>query len=166
MDVLERSQAPRGSLYFHFPGGKTQLASEALAVASSAIGDWLRRHLAESPDVSTAVTGWLDRYVIELERTGFTRGCPIAGVALDIGLEDEVLRQKCGEALAGWSGLFAEALRREGRSAAEAGLLAESIVAMLEGALIMTRIQRSAAPVRSAQAALKLMLDRAAAISS
>jgi TetR/AcrR family transcriptional regulator, lmrAB and yxaGH operons repressor len=28
-DVLERSGAPRGSVYFHFPGGKPQLAVEA-----------------------------------------------------------------------------------------------------------------------------------------
>ena len=28
-DVLERSGAPRGSVYFHFPGGKPQLAIEA-----------------------------------------------------------------------------------------------------------------------------------------
>src|SRR5689334_9309655 len=28
-DVLELSGAPRGSVYFHFPGGKTQLAMEA-----------------------------------------------------------------------------------------------------------------------------------------
>ena len=27
-DVLELSGAPRGSVYFHFPGGKTQLAIE------------------------------------------------------------------------------------------------------------------------------------------
>src|ERR1700728_5434053 len=28
-DVLELSGAPRGSVYFHFPGGKAQLAMEA-----------------------------------------------------------------------------------------------------------------------------------------
>src|ERR1700677_1973243 len=28
-DVLTRSGAPRGSVYFHFPGGKAQLAAEA-----------------------------------------------------------------------------------------------------------------------------------------
>jgi TetR/AcrR family transcriptional repressor of lmrAB and yxaGH operons len=162
MDVLERSQAPRGSLYFHFPGGKTQLASEALSVTSSAIGDWLRRHLAESADVAIAVNGWLDRYVVELERTGFSRGCPVAGVALDIGPEDEELRQVCGSALASWSSLLAEALRREGRPATEAGHVAESIVALLEGALMMARIQRSSAPIRSAQATLGMMLARPA----
>src|SRR6202453_1832910 len=30
-DVLELSGAPRGSVYFHFPGGKAQLAMEAAA---------------------------------------------------------------------------------------------------------------------------------------
>lgn len=30
-DILELSKAPRGSVYFHFPGGKTQLTMEAAA---------------------------------------------------------------------------------------------------------------------------------------
>jgi TetR/AcrR family transcriptional repressor of lmrAB and yxaGH operons len=164
MDVLERSQAPRGSLYFHFPGGKAQLASEALSVTAEAIGDWLRRHLAEGPDVVTAVTVWLDRYATELERNGFSRGCPIAGVALDIGPEDEGLRQVCASALGGWTRLFADALRREGRSIGEADQLAQTILAMLEGALMMARIQRSLAPIRSVQAALGVMLARPAPV--
>ena len=32
-DILEASGAPRGSLYFHFPGGKDQLAIEATRAA-------------------------------------------------------------------------------------------------------------------------------------
>jgi TetR/AcrR family transcriptional repressor of lmrAB and yxaGH operons len=86
----------------------------------------------------------------------------VAGVALDIGPEDEELRQVCGSALASWSSLLAEALRREGRPATEAGHVAESIVALLEGALMMARIQRSSAPIRSAQATLGMMLARPA----
>lgn len=29
-DVIAESQAPRGSLYFHFPGGKEELATEVV----------------------------------------------------------------------------------------------------------------------------------------
>ena len=32
-DILEESAAPRGSLYFHFPGGKDQIVMEATRAA-------------------------------------------------------------------------------------------------------------------------------------
>ena len=32
-DVVQESGAPRGSIYFHFPGGKQQLAREVIALA-------------------------------------------------------------------------------------------------------------------------------------
>ncbi len=34
-EIVARSGAPRGSLYFHFPGGKEQLAATALAQAGA-----------------------------------------------------------------------------------------------------------------------------------
>lgn len=39
--VIAASGAPRGSLYFHFPGGKDQLVGESVRRAGQAIGDAL-----------------------------------------------------------------------------------------------------------------------------
>ena len=36
-EVLARSGAPRGSVYYHFPGGRNQLLTEALQFAGEAI---------------------------------------------------------------------------------------------------------------------------------
>ena len=36
-DVVEASGAPRGSIYFHFPGGKQELAREATVLAGDEI---------------------------------------------------------------------------------------------------------------------------------
>ena len=47
-DILEASGAPRGSLYFHFPGGKDQLAIEATRAAER--GDHQRLHELEEDD--------------------------------------------------------------------------------------------------------------------
>ena len=45
-DILEQSGAPRGSLYFHFPGGKDQLVIEATRRAVEATTRELREALA------------------------------------------------------------------------------------------------------------------------
>ena len=36
-DVVEHSGAPRGSIYHHFPGGKAELAEEAVRMASDVV---------------------------------------------------------------------------------------------------------------------------------
>ena len=36
-DVVTESAAPRGSIYFHFPGGKEELATEVTLLHASAI---------------------------------------------------------------------------------------------------------------------------------
>src|SRR6476469_10368116 len=46
-DVAERGEAPRGSIYHHFPGGKAQLAAEAAELAGVRIRTGIERSLAE-----------------------------------------------------------------------------------------------------------------------
>ena len=48
-DVVELSAAPRGSVYFHFPGGKTQLAVEAAKAYAREQADLIER-AAEGSD--------------------------------------------------------------------------------------------------------------------
>src|SRR3954453_16773643 len=43
--VAERGKAPRGSIYHHFPGGKTQLAREAAELEGATIRDLIERPL-------------------------------------------------------------------------------------------------------------------------
>ncbi|WP_199742525.1 TetR/AcrR family transcriptional regulator [Streptomyces triticirhizae] len=50
--VLAASGAPRGSLYFHFPGGKDQLVAESVRRAGHAVGETLAGRAAE-PDMPT-----------------------------------------------------------------------------------------------------------------
>ena len=45
-DILAASGAPRGSLYFHFPGGKDQLVIEVTRASVAAVAEQLRDTLA------------------------------------------------------------------------------------------------------------------------
>ena len=50
--ILDVSGAPRGSLYFHFPGGKRQLAVEAVAASGELLGKGMERSLDSTDDVA------------------------------------------------------------------------------------------------------------------
>ena len=80
--VVADSATPWGSQFHHFPGGKEQLAAEAVALAGRRYEQLLRaalggRHPAE------AVASWVELAAAELEASGWADGCPVATVALE-----------------------------------------------------------------------------------
>src|SRR5437764_4148865 len=68
LEVLRESGAPRGSLYFHFPGGKEQLTVEAIDYSRSVITAWLRKSLDAHSRPRAAFADITERYARRLER--------------------------------------------------------------------------------------------------
>ena len=77
-EVVAHSGGPRGSLGRFFPGGKTQLVTEAIDVALVDFFDDLERRLGEAETFSEAigviVTPWR-RLLVDHD---FALGCPLA----------------------------------------------------------------------------------------
>jgi TetR/AcrR family transcriptional repressor of lmrAB and yxaGH operons len=143
LQVLAESGAPRGSLYFHFPGGKEQLALEALATARDRIGEWIGRGLDAHDSPAGVISGLFERYARRLEGTDFRFGCPVAAVTLEGATGSEALRAACAGALEAWSDVLASRLDGDRD-------LAELVLATLEGALVVARARRSGEPLRAA----------------
>jgi TetR/AcrR family transcriptional repressor of lmrAB and yxaGH operons len=157
-DVLNHSGAPRGSLYFHFPGGKEELVREAIQEAADAIDRSLRKSLDRHQTVAEGLANFLGRYAERLAASDFNTGCPVAAVALDVAAEGDRLRTACDWALTGWVSILAQGLREEGRSPEEAEALALTSLAALEGALVLCRARRSAEPLHAVAGQLSRLL--------
>jgi len=144
-DVIARSGAPRGSIYHHFPGGKEQLAAEALQWYA----DRMRERLARtgSKDSVEAIEEFLKASREALRRTDFRAGCPVAAVALDLAPEDERLHEVVASALREWQRVLVKSLERDGLAAAQARRLASFVIATVEGALLLARVERSLTPI-------------------
>jgi AcrR family transcriptional regulator len=145
--VLAEGGAPKGSLYFHFPGGKEQLAAEALALTGgemcAAIGAAL--DAAESPDA--AIDAVVRHLADAMVASGYTAGCPVATVALDAAGESETIRSACDAAYRSWTDVITENLATHGIPAERAAGLALFLVASIEGALLLARTRRDVAPL-------------------
>ena len=91
-EIVATAQAPFGSLYHHFPGGKEQLGAEIVR--------WSGREYAElgplvfdaAPDVVTGVRLFFAGAAENLAESGWVAGCPIATVALEVANTSEPLR--------------------------------------------------------------------------
>src|SRR6476659_1748225 len=89
-EVVAHSGGPRGSLGRYFPGGKTQLMSEAIDVALAGLHDELERTLAEARTFPEAIGLSLAPWRRLLVDSKFALGCPLAATVVDASENDEL----------------------------------------------------------------------------
>lgn len=147
-EIVEKSGAPKGSLYYHFPKGKEQLAAEAVAWAVERFATTLQEEFAAAASPAEAIGSLAEKIAGWMEASAFKDGSPITIVAVETGAFIEPLRLACDGGFRHWTDLLAEELRRAGKAPDEAADLAIWAVASLEGACILARTQHSAAPLR------------------
>jgi TetR/AcrR family transcriptional repressor of lmrAB and yxaGH operons len=156
--VVAEAQAPKGSMYFHFPGGKEELAAAAIDRFAERTAERMAGALVAEATVSEAVAGFFDDYITHLEHTSYAEGCPVATVALDAAGQNDALAEATGRAMRRWTGLLADALLAEGRPADRAHQLATLVIAALEGTVVMGKGQRSTEPLVATRDALRGIL--------
>jgi AcrR family transcriptional regulator len=161
-DVIEHSGAPRGSIYHHFPGGKAQLAQEAVAWAAGTIAERLDEALASERDAAGVLRAFLAPWREVLERSDFRAGCPLVAITVETDVPP-ALREAVARAFAGWQELLATRLRRAGIAPARARMLATLTLSAIEGAVLLCRAQRDTAPLDAVAAELARAIDAARA---
>lgn len=146
--VVAESGTPWGSQWHHFPGGKEQLAAEALARASS---DYLHALQAAfgSMHPADAVLAWAKAAGGLLSQSDWSHGCPLATVTLETAHESDALAEVCEQAFMSWSAALADAFVDRGMARREASRLATVVLAAVEGALMLARARRNAEPLRT-----------------
>lgn len=154
--VVKHASAPKGSLYFHFPGGKEALGEKAVELAA----DRFRALVSAEGTPGEVVGRVLDALARLLEESDYQRGCPVSVVTLEMGAQSDCLRAACAQAFESWVAPLAAHLVAHGREPEVARSLATATVSLVEGAVIMARAQRSVAPLRCAADALVPLLDR------
>jgi TetR/AcrR family transcriptional repressor of lmrAB and yxaGH operons len=152
--------APKGSLYFHFPGGKEQLAAEAVRLSGERLCDVLRTLATTAPDPATAVDRVVDALAASLTDSDFERGCPLATIALDAATESEAIRSACDDGYGSWQDALADYFTQHGLPAARAASLATVVLASIEGALLFAKIRRDVTPLRDIAAHLRTTVER------
>ena len=99
-DVVQESGAPRGSIYFHFPGGKQELARETIALAGDEIEEMVEAAAGRADDPGSLVRALGNTLAKRLEDSGYQSGCSIATMVLELAPYDEraqrrVRRRRC-----------------------------------------------------------------------
>ena len=155
-DILAAGGAPRGSLYFHFPGGKEQIGSAALTLSAVAVRGVIAGAAATSATAEIFLVQIVRAITDELERSDFSEGCPIATTALETAAQSDILGAVARTAFQAWELEIKRGLFRLGLTAGDADLAATMVLSQLEGALLLARTYQSLGPLRRAEQATRM----------
>lgn len=148
--ILEESGAPKGSLYHFFPDGKEELAEAAVELAGTLIGEMLMEHAARYPaDPKRFVAAYGRTLAQWMQESGFQSGCPIATTLLETTPRSASMSGRGEAVFDGWVEVIAGVYRNARMPKARARDTALSLIAAMEGALILARVHRSTAAIRT-----------------
>ena len=164
--VLKESGVPKGSLYHHFPGGKVELAAEAVNFSNSFIAERLELLVAASPDAASAFEAFCDFYSQSLIDTNFEKGCPIATITLEVATDVPAIRRRCDEGFERILDIFRRELVAEGADPRHAADVVTMALSAVEGALILCRAKQDIQPIMSIRDSVAQQIRNATADSA
>lgn len=145
--ILAESGAPKGSLYYYFPGGKEALGEAAVELAGGMVREMLEGLAARHAEPKAFLRAWCKVMAGWMEESGFRSGCPVATTLLENAPDSRAITEAGERAVDGWIEVVARVLARGGMAPRDARARAELAVAAMEGALLLARVRRSARPI-------------------
>ena len=147
-EIIQKSGAPKGSLYYYFPDGKEQLASEAILRAGKIVSERFRDRTASESNPAQAIRDFLYMIAQRMEETKFYTGSTMTMIAMETAAKSKKINAACREGFALLIGAFKEKLLSGGMEESKAGDMAEMIIAAVEGGIILSRTYQDANHLR------------------
>ncbi len=165
--IVAEANAPFGSLYHFFPGGKAELGEEVVRRSGQMYQELFEEIVDGAPDLLSGVEDFFAGAAEVLRQTGYADACPIATVALEVASANEPLRHACADVFEGWIAAMSGRAMAAGVAADAARRLAITLIAELEGGFLLCRAARSTEALEvagvNASAAVRAALDGATA---
>jgi TetR/AcrR family transcriptional regulator, transcriptional repressor for nem operon len=149
--IMEATGLEKGGIYRHFES-KEELAAEAFDYAWTVAITKRHQNLETIPNHADRLKQHIANFVT---RSGLPGGCPLLNTAVDSDNGNPVLRDRVRKALRNWKNMLHETLE-EGikagsiRPGIDACAAANRIVGGLEGAMLISRIERNDQALRQA----------------
>ncbi len=158
--ISENAQAPFGSLYHHFPGGKEELGETVIEQAGDFFGLVVQGVMDEAPGIVAAVRAVFDGAAETVRATDYQDACPIAAIALEVASTNERLRAATATVFTSWITAATDRFAAAGIPHARAAELAISMIAALEGGFVLARATRDTTALTVAGGLIATAVER------
>ena len=158
-EILTKSNAPKGSLYYYFPQGKEQLAQEALQKTAEKISTEILDVLAKA---STPLEG-LQQHLIyiaqKIEKDLFQPNVSISLIALETFSSNEIIRLECERTFQQIQNIYKNSFLKMDLQEEYADFLAMTMVMLTEGAITLSLTKKNTQPLHQLANNLPLLIN-------
>ncbi|OBF56569.1 TetR/AcrR family transcriptional regulator [Mycolicibacterium monacense] len=144
--ISAAAQAPFGSIYHHFPGGKEAISVEVIRREGIRYATFVGAQLAQI-DPLDGIPELFEKAGRDLESQDYSEACSIETIALEVASTNERLRVEAAEVFQSWLGGLAAWFGQLDLTEAECRRLAMITLTALEGAFVLCRTLRSVEPI-------------------
>lgn len=156
--ITELSNSPRGSVYYYFPGGKEQLAKEAIKETGERIKNYINETLSQHESPALGINAYIKRIAERLEQTDERTTISLVAMSSEVWSTNETLRQVCEEVYHEWEEVYIQSLVDSGYEKEQAKCLGTAIQSLIEGAYTLSITKRNTQPLYIAgETVLKLL---------
>jgi AcrR family transcriptional regulator len=141
--IVADANAPFGSVYHHFPGGKAELGEAVIRRSGQMYLELVMSVFDSAADPLSAVDAIFAGAAAVLRETDYIDACPIATVALEVASSNEPLRIATAEVFESWIATAAERCAAGGIAEDRARTVAIVIIELLEGGFLLSRAARN-----------------------
>lgn len=144
VEVAREAQAPRGSVYHYFPGGRDQLLAEAVELAAHTGRRLIERTAASAGTPAEFVQGLFATGATWIDPATQSGGCPIAAAMFSAEVESPGLQQRSRDAMQAWRRAIHAAYTGQGVPAVAADELAACTLMAFHGAMLLAKADPAA----------------------
>ena len=161
--VIEATGVKKGNLYYHFVS-KEDLGLAVLEDAKDEFFSFLAKAL-EGRDPVEKIINSCQAIFREQEKNNFVGGCLFGNTALEMADSNQKFSEVIQEVFSRWIGLLEEHLGQARKTgllppSTRPRLLAKTVVATLEGAIMMSRVSKDKDDLNDFRAAITGLLGR------
>ncbi|KAA0081809.1 TetR/AcrR family transcriptional regulator [Mycolicibacterium sp. P9-64] len=153
--IAAAANAPFGSIYHHFPGGKEQISEEVIYAEGVRYGLLVGHQLAAVTDIVDGLSDIFASAAALLVELDYTEACSIETIALEVASTNERLRIATETVFSDWIDGLTQWFTGTGLPIDVCRSLALSCLTSLEGAFVLCRSLRSTEPMVAAGLAVQ-----------
>ncbi len=159
--IVEESGAPKGSLYYYFPDGKREISETALRETGQRVESNIRQILGSASSAAKGVQTLIETIGRRMEASNYQAGGPITTVALETAPDSKRLNRACQEIYNDWRVALRNRIVEDGVGGDRADRLAGTVLASIEGAMVLARTHQDRGPLEEAATSMTELIKAA-----
>ena len=157
--ITAASEAPIGSIYHFFPGGKDDLAAVVIESSGAAYQQLFEMIAVAANGPAAMISDLFNGAAQVLQETGFIDPCPIGTVAREVASTNETLRAATERVFDSWIAAAASHFVAAGLPRRRASELATTVIAAIEGGFMLARAGQDADLLRAIGRSVRRMVE-------